>query len=62
MPRPVSNPPNPWETVHAEWLGQPPEARLEIFEDRLVVIPRGCAEVFVETSVSGMPSVWLVDA
>jgi len=33
MPRPVSNPPNPWETVHAEWLGQPPEARLEIFEE-----------------------------
>jgi DNA repair photolyase len=33
MPRPVSNPPNPWETVHAEWLGAPPEASLEIFEE-----------------------------
>jgi DNA repair photolyase len=33
MPRPVSNPPNPWETVHAEWLGEPPEARLEVFEE-----------------------------
>ncbi len=31
--RPVSNPPNPWESVHAEWLGQPPEAALEVFEE-----------------------------
>ncbi|HTO87338.1 MAG TPA: PA0069 family radical SAM protein [Thermoanaerobaculia bacterium] len=31
--RPVSNPPNPWESVHAEWLGKPPEARLEVFEE-----------------------------
>lgn len=33
MPRPVSNPPNPWESLHAEWLGEPPAARLEIFEE-----------------------------
>jgi DNA repair photolyase len=33
MPRLVSNPPNPWQTVHAEWLGEPPEAALEIFEE-----------------------------
>jgi DNA repair photolyase len=33
MPRPVSNPPNPWQSVHAEWLGEPPEAALEIFEE-----------------------------
>ncbi len=33
MPRPVSNPPNPWESLHAEWLGEPPEARLEVFEE-----------------------------
>jgi DNA repair photolyase len=31
--RPVSNPPNPWDTVHAEWLGEPPEARLQVFEE-----------------------------
>lgn len=31
--RPVSNPPNPWESVHAEWIGEPPEARLEVFEE-----------------------------
>jgi DNA repair photolyase len=33
MPRPVSNPPNPWESLHAEWLGEPPAALLEIFEE-----------------------------
>ena len=33
MPRPVSNPPNPWETIHAEWLGEPPPAELEVFEE-----------------------------
>ena len=33
MPRPVSNPPNPWQSVHAEWLGEPPEAALEIYEE-----------------------------
>ena len=34
MARPVSNPPNPWETTHVEWLGPPPSARLEVFEER----------------------------
>ncbi len=33
MPRPVSNPPNPWESVHAEWLGEPPEAELQVYEE-----------------------------
>jgi hypothetical protein len=33
VPRPVSNPPNPWETIHAEWLGEPPPAQLEVFEE-----------------------------
>jgi len=32
-PRPVSNPPNPWLTGHVEWLGPPPVARFEVFED-----------------------------
>ena len=34
MVRPVSNPPNPWDSVHAEWLGEPPEAELQVFEER----------------------------
>ena len=33
-PRPVSNPPNPWLSGHVEWLGPPPAARLEVFEDQ----------------------------
>jgi DNA repair photolyase len=32
--RRVSNPPNPWLTTHAEWLGEPPSAELEIYEER----------------------------
>jgi DNA repair photolyase len=31
--RPVSNPPNPWQSVYAEYLGEPPEAALEIYEE-----------------------------
>lgn len=33
MPRPVSNPPNPWASTHVDWLGDPPSARLEVFEE-----------------------------
>lgn len=33
MPRPVSNPPNPWAGPHVEYLGPPPEARLEVYEE-----------------------------
>lgn len=32
--RPVVNPPNPWNSVHREWLDAPPVANLEIFEER----------------------------
>lgn len=32
MPRPISNPPNPWHEAHVEWLGPPPDVALEIFE------------------------------
>ena len=33
MARRVSNPPNPWDSVHAEWLGEPPAAELEVYEE-----------------------------
>ncbi|MCA9676010.1 MAG: hypothetical protein KC464_13310 [Myxococcales bacterium] len=33
MPRPVSNPPNPWASTHVEWLEPPPAAALEIYEE-----------------------------
>ncbi|MGE0884339.1 MAG: PA0069 family radical SAM protein [Blastocatellales bacterium] len=31
--RHVKNPPNPWLTQQHEWIGEPPEARLEVFEE-----------------------------
>ncbi len=35
IPVPISNPPNPWASAHAEYLeAPPPDARLEVFEDR----------------------------
>ena len=33
MPRPVSNPPNPWLSEHVELLGEAPPATLEVFEE-----------------------------
>lgn len=33
MPRPVSNPPNPWAKAHVEWLDEPPPATLSVFEE-----------------------------
>jgi len=33
VPRPVSNPPNPWLSTHVEWLEEPPAATLEVFEE-----------------------------
>ncbi len=31
--RTISNPPNPWESTSVDWLGEPPKAKLSIFED-----------------------------
>lgn len=31
--RRVSNPPNPWDSTYAEWIGEPPAAELEVFEE-----------------------------
>lgn len=33
MPRPVRNPPNPYLSRELEWLGPPPDARVEVFEE-----------------------------
>jgi DNA repair photolyase len=32
MRRPISNPPNPWQEAHVEWLGPPPDVALEVHE------------------------------
>jgi DNA repair photolyase len=29
----IENPPNPWLTHTVEWLGEPPEAKMEVFEE-----------------------------
>lgn len=29
----ISNPPNPWQSASIEWLGEPPTAKLEIYEE-----------------------------
>jgi DNA repair photolyase len=34
VPRPIENPPNPWASTHVEYLGEPPDAKLEVFEDQ----------------------------
>jgi DNA repair photolyase len=34
LPRPVSNPPNPWSSQQVEWLEEPPPVRLEVFEEQ----------------------------
>ena len=31
--RRVENPPNPWLSTNVEWIGEPPEAKLEVFEE-----------------------------
>lgn len=33
-PLPIANPPNPWSSTRVEWIGEPPEARLHVFEER----------------------------
>lgn len=32
-PRRVSNPPNPWQSTHVEWLEEPPRAETEVYEE-----------------------------
>ena len=34
MPRPVSNPPNPWSSTHVTYLEEPPAATLQVFEEQ----------------------------
>jgi DNA repair photolyase len=33
-PQKVWNPPNPWASNHVEWLGEPPEADLQVYEEQ----------------------------
>jgi DNA repair photolyase len=31
----ISNPPNPWAATEVEWIGEPPEAELEVYEEEV---------------------------
>ncbi|MFO0586525.1 MAG: PA0069 family radical SAM protein [Polyangiaceae bacterium] len=33
-PLPLSNPPNPWSSTTVEWLGEPPNAPLHVYEEK----------------------------
>ena len=54
MPKRVSNPPNPWDSVHAEWLGEPPEATLEVYEEqaRSIIASNDSPDIGFEHSVN----------
>lgn len=54
MPRPVRNPPNPWSTTHVEWLGEPPPARLEVYEEH-------ARSVLTENDSPDVPFRWSVN-
>jgi len=51
MPRPVANPPNPWLSEHREWIGEPPPARLEVFEEE-------AASILSENDSEDVPFRW----
>ncbi|HEU4383331.1 MAG TPA: PA0069 family radical SAM protein [Anaeromyxobacteraceae bacterium] len=53
-PRPIANPPNPWESASVEWLGEPPLARLEVFED-------ATREILSRNDSPDVPFTWSVN-
>jgi DNA repair photolyase len=51
----VANPPNPWLTHSVEWLGEPPESKLEIFEEhdtRSIIAHNNSPDVSFDYSVN----------
>jgi DNA repair photolyase len=51
----VENPPNPWLSTSVEWIGEPPEARLEVFEEtatRTIITRNQSPDVGFEYSVN----------
>ncbi len=53
--RSVANPPNPWHATHVEWLGEPPEAKLEVFEEeatRSIITHNNSPDVGFDYSVN----------
>ncbi len=54
MPRPVDNPPNPFESRHVEWLGPPPTARVQVLEER-------AGEILSRNDSPDLPFRWSVN-
>jgi DNA repair photolyase len=53
--RHIENPPNPWLTHTVEWLGEPPEARVEVFEEtetRSIITHNNSPDVGFDYSVN----------
>ena len=51
----VENPPNPWLTHSVEWIGEPPEAKLEVFEEvdtRKIITSNDSPDVSFEYSIN----------
>jgi DNA repair photolyase len=51
----VDNPPNPWLSTDVEWIGEPPEAKLEVFEEtatRSIITHNQSPDVGFEYSVN----------
>jgi len=51
----VENPPNPWLTHSVEWLGEPPETRLEVFEEtatRAIITKNDSPDVGFDYSIN----------
>ncbi|HZF39381.1 MAG TPA: radical SAM protein [Blastocatellia bacterium] len=51
----VNNPPNPWLSARHEWIGEPPEAKLEVFEEtatRSIITSNNSPDIPFEYSVN----------
>jgi DNA repair photolyase len=51
----VENPPNPWLTHSVEWVGEPPESKLEVFEEtetRKIITHNDSPDVGFEYSIN----------
>ena len=51
----IENPPNPWLTHTVEWIGEPPEAKLEVFEEdatRTIITENDSPDVGFKYSVN----------
>jgi DNA repair photolyase len=51
----IQNPPNPWSSTNLEWVGEPPEAKLEVFEEeatRSIITHNNSPDVGFDYSVN----------